>query len=201
MLSQNAIIILVMVTLVLMGAVVFTLRQRSRSARKLYPMLEELKTFLDECLQRLELISPHAHEYFNSLGGEGARTYAHLTRILGGIEQRVAAVEHLISIGTKPAIAEAAEILVSNFTFEVGSMSSVLGEERFPDLPLDRIEMTVEKLFQDLGKRIATASFSAGLQHITTKKQRKDTFQSLVQARINVTADEDFEEEEEEEED
>lgn len=199
MLDQNAIVILVMVTLVLMGAVVFTLRRRARSAHKLYPMLEELQSFLAESNERLELISPHAHEYFNSLGGEGARTYAHLTRILGGIEKRIETVQHLISIGSKPAIAEAAEILISNFTFEVGSMSSVLGEERFPDLPLDRIEMTVEKLFQDLGKRIATASFSAGLQHITTKKQRKDTFQSLVQARINVTAEEDFEEEEEEE--
>lgn len=199
MLSQNAIIILVMVTLVLMGAVVFVLRRRSRSARKLYPMLEDLQSFLAESHERLVLISPHAHEYFNSLGGEGARTYAHLTRILGGIEKRIETVEQLISIGSKPAITEAAEILVSNFTFEVGSMSSVLGEERFPDLPLDRIEMTVEKLFQDLGKRIATASFSAGLQHVTTKKQRKDTFQSLVQARINVTAEEDFEEEEEEE--
>lgn len=195
--SQNTAIILVMVTLVLMGLVVLALRRRSRSARRLYPMLEELRGFLEESQDRLELISPHAHEYFNSLGGEGARTYAHLTRILGGIEKRIESVEELIKIGSKPAITEAAEILVSNFTFEVGTMNSVLGEERFPDLPLDRVEMTVEKLFQDLGKRIATASFSAGLQHITTKKQRKDTFQSLVQARIHVTAEEDFEEEEE----
>jgi len=185
----------------LMGLLMLLIIRRMRSTARLSEPLEALRDFLKESHRRLEIISPHAHDYFNSLGGDGARTYAHLTRVLAGIEQRVEEVEELIAIGSKPAISEAVELLGSNFTFQVGTMSSVIGEERFPDLPVDRIEMTVEKLFQDLGKRIATASFSAGLQKITTRKQRKDTFHSLHQANIHIPEedmpDDDLEEESE----
>src|SRR5690606_3271774 len=102
----NTTVLAIVAALIILGLLLLVFFVRSRSSRRFARPIRELESFLDECRERLELLSPHAHDYFNSLGGEGARTYAHLTRILAAIEERAEKLQALSEIGTSRAIAE-----------------------------------------------------------------------------------------------
>jgi hypothetical protein len=163
------------------------LKKKKSSAARINKKLNDLNKFLGAYESRLQIVRSHAIDYLNSLGSEGARIMSEIQAQVAKIHMLTEEVNRLRGMNTISALTKAEKILDGKSAIFV--QESGAGDVASWEYRLDTDwQSQLEKLLQDLGGDVASASLTAKDAGVPAfgKQFKRETIHDLKEAGIDI---------------